>query len=161
MQEKKQQKNKYPKQVKAQAENGKDSLTESKNLTFWKIKKKKRNSNYLYYVPGTKTEGTSQPSKSHVCKLFNVWDRNQKIMLFETSWKRCHISKFEHILHRLGSMLSHWMRGAPVDLASVENNCIPQRWVRAHLSLKLLAGFVYMRGSGAALAQAAALFPPS
>lgn len=113
--------------MKAQAENGKNSLTESKNLAFWKIKKKKRNSNYLYYVPGTKTEGTSQPSKSPVCKLFNVWDRNQKIMLPETRWKKRHISKFEHILHCLGSVLSHWMRGAPVDLASVENNCIPHK----------------------------------
>lgn len=69
----------------------------------------------------------ASPASSHVCKLFNVWDRNQKIMLLETRWKKCRISKFEHILHHLGSVLSHWMRGAPVDLTSVENNCIPHK----------------------------------
>lgn len=70
--------------MKAQAGNSKTSLTESKNLSFRNIKKKKRNSNNLCYVPGTKTKNASQPSRSPVCKLFNIWDINQKAMFLET-----------------------------------------------------------------------------
>lgn len=94
-------------------------------LYFQDGRKNKRNSNNLRYVPDTKTESASHPSRSLDCKLCNIRDINQKTMLLETRWKKCCISKLEHILHRLGSVLSHQIREAPVVVASVENTCIP------------------------------------
>lgn len=94
-------------------------------LSFQDIRKKKRNSNNLRYVPDTKTESAIQPSRSLDCKLFNIRGINQKAMLLETRWKKCCISKLEHILHSLGSVLSHQIREAPAVVASVEYTCIP------------------------------------
>lgn len=53
-------------------------------LSFQDIRKKKRNSNNLRYVPDTKTESAIQPSRSLDCKLFNIRGINQKAMLLET-----------------------------------------------------------------------------
>lgn len=93
-----------------------------KSVSLQTIKKKKRNSNILCYEPGTKTESVSQPSRSLGCKLFNIWDINQKAMLLGTRWKKCCISKLEH---HLGLVPFHQIREAPADIVSVENTCIP------------------------------------